>query len=104
MKEPIFILWARSFWLGILPLFVVMTDIVMSMFSMLMDTNVNVPMALAIATVVNFAGSLFGHGQVVDPALVEEGMLKLAPLFGLIVAHQRSGAARPYSLNPAYAK
>lgn len=104
MKEPIFILWARSFWFGILPLVMIAADIVVSMASMLMDTNTNVPMALAITAVVNFVGALFGHGQVVDPATVEDSMLKLAPLFGLIVAQQRSGAARPYSLNPRYAK
>lgn len=96
-REPIFILWARSFWLGILPLLAVLLDLGAVL---VFDPVAGPPAALALATVVNLAGSIFGAEQLLDPAAVESVMVKLAPLFGLIVAQQRAGAARPYSLNP----
>ena len=85
-REPIFILWARSFWLGVLPALGILLDVIVSLAA---DPAQGPPIAGLIA-------AIFGA----DPAAVEATMLKLAPLFALIVAQQRSGAARPYTLNP----
>lgn len=85
--EPIFILWARSFWLGILPTVLIVLDGALGLFA---DPSQGPPLAGLIAS---FLG--------LDGPQVEGVMLKLAPMFALFIAHQRSGSARPYSLNPA---
>lgn len=97
MKEPIFILWARSFWLGILPTLLIVLDVVTNL---LADPVQGPPIAGVLSAVFSSVLGVFGFTSHVDPVVVESTMLKLSPLFALVIAHQRSGAARPYSLNP----
>ena len=84
--QPIFILWTRSFWLGVFPALLVALDVAAQAVS---DPTVGPPVAGVIARVFGF-----------DPDQVEGTMRGLAPLFALIVAYQRSGMARPYTANP----
>lgn len=84
--RPLFILWARSFWLGILPS--VLAFLEFAIVALSDQANIG-PIAAAISAV-------FG----VDTDSVYQFMVTLVPLFSLIVAHQRRGQNRPYSLNP----
>lgn len=89
MREPIFFAWTRSFWAGILPILLILVDVIAQAFSMFADAAVGPPIAGTIA-------GLFG----LDAAKVEATMRALAPLFALVIAHQRSGASRPYTIDP----
>ena len=89
MREPIFFAWTRSFWAGILPILLILVDVIAQAFSMFADAQVGPPIAGTIA-------GLFG----LDAAKVEATMRGLAPLFALVIAQQRAGAARPYTINP----
>lgn len=85
-REPIFIGWTRSFWAGILPILLIVVDISVQA---LADAAVGPPVA-----------GLIARGFDIDPDLVEQTMLRLTPLFALIIAQQRAGAARPYTIDP----
>lgn len=84
---PVFIGKTRSFWLGILPLVLTLLD------SLLAETETGGPITNLIAAVI---------GK--DPETVRGWMLLSSPVFGLIIAQQRGGLARPYTMNPAKEK
>lgn len=88
-REPIFIGWTRSFWAGILPILLILVDVAVQVINVLADATVGPPIAGIVA-------GLFG----LDTAEVEATMRALAPLFALVIAHQRAGAARPYTIDP----
>ena len=80
MQEPIFFLWTRSFWLSVLGVGALLAQ----------DTAAIAAIAELIALVTDY-----------DATIITEKALKLAPLVLFIAAlQQRSGAARPYTMNP----
>jgi hypothetical protein len=83
---PVFIGRTRSFWLGILPALLVSADVLSTLVA---DPATALPVARLLAALsglsVEEAGGL---------------LLRLSPLFALVVASSRAGAARPYSLDP----
>ncbi|MFC0279678.1 hypothetical protein ACFOHK_09710 [Falsigemmobacter intermedius] len=83
---PVFIGRTRSFWLGILPALLVSADVLSGLIA---DPGTALPVARLLAALT---------GQSVE----EAGglLLRLSPLFALVVASSRAGAARPYSLDP----
>lgn len=85
--KPIFFAATRSFWLGVVPLLAILADVLAQVLTVLSDADVGPPVAGVIA-------SLFGG----DAAKVEAVMRTMAPVFGLLIAHQRSGASRPYTI------
>ncbi|MEO1949292.1 hypothetical protein [Thioclava sp.] len=87
---PILITRTRSFWLGIVPAGLTLVDIIAGAVS---DGTAE-PIAASIAAIV---GPIFG----ITAAEVHAFMLAIAPLCALIVAHQRSGLARPYTTSPS---
>ena len=88
--RPIFILWTRSFWLGIFPSLLIILDVVVNIAAaMASDTGLVPPVASLI-------GWLIGG----DPLVIEGWMLRLAPVLALVIAQQRAGAARPYTADP----
>ncbi|OJH46182.1 hypothetical protein [Paracoccus sp. SM22M-07] len=87
---PILITKTRSFWLGIVPAVLTLIDIIVGAVS---DGTAE-PIAASIAAIF---GPVFG----VTAAEVHAFMLAVAPLCALIVAHQRSGLARPYTTSPS---
>lgn len=92
--RPIFFAVTTSFLAGILPLVLILIDIVVSLAA---DPVGGPPVAATLATL---AGLVLPEALQPDPAKVEATMRALSPLFGLIIAHQRAGAARPYTLDP----
>ena len=90
-KEPIFFAWTRSFWLGIFPALLTALDIAFQIFG---DPSTAAPVAAALAWVVRLAGGT------VTPDAIARVMQAMAPLYALIVAQQRSHAARPYTIDP----
>jgi hypothetical protein len=81
---PIFFAATRSFWLGIVPILMILLDVAVTLAA---DATSGPPVAGVIARALGF-----------DAAAVEAAMLKLAPLFALVIAQQRAGKARPYTL------
>ena len=84
---PIFIGKTRSFWLGILPLVLTLANSILASISAGGDGG---PVAALIAR-------LFGW----EPEIVKGWLLLIAPVWGLIIAQQRAGLTRPYTLDPA---
>lgn len=90
MKDnPIFIGVTRSFWFGIVPALLTALDMLFSSFGADGATG---PFAGLLTFV---AGQFFGW----TPEQVQGTMQALAPIYALIVAQQRAGAARPYSFS-----
>lgn len=87
VSAPIFFARTRSFWLGILPALLVGVDVISGLAS---DPDTALPVARLLAALT---------GQ--EVAAAEALLLRLSPLFALVVAMQRGGAARPYSLRPS---
>ncbi|MFT4015035.1 MAG: hypothetical protein QM682_16930 [Paracoccus sp. (in: a-proteobacteria)] len=83
---PIFIGKTRSFWLGILPLLLTLANSVLASVSAGGDGG---PVAALIAR-------LFGW----EPEIVKGWLLLIAPVWGLIIAQQRAGLTRPYTIDP----
>ncbi|AYF01252.1 hypothetical protein PY32053_01625 [Paracoccus yeei] len=90
---PIFILKTRSFWLGIFPILLTLGDM---LFSGLSDADGG-PLVGLIAMLTGYA-----------VPEVQAFLLKLTPIWGLIIAQQRGGFGggipRPYTLDPAKEK
>ena len=86
MTLPIFIGYTRSFWFGILPILLTLLDLSVVIFS---DATMAPPVALVIS---HFTGWEIGE--------VETTFRTMAPMFGLVIAHQRRGQTRPYTANP----
>lgn len=80
---PIFILKTRSFWLGILPLILTLSD------SVFAEAGTGGPFT-------NLLAAVLGK----DPEAVRGWLLLVSPVWGLIIAQQRSGLTRPYTANP----
>lgn len=89
--EPITLWICRSFWFGILPLLLTGIDILFSVFTDPTLQGAGGPVSLFLSWVLSI------HWEV-DPLRVEAAMKALAPLWGLILAQQRAGSARPYTL------
>lgn len=87
---PVFIAKTRSFWLGIFPSILTLIDTVVRLFT---ETG-NEPVAEAIAALLH---PLTGWSA----DQIRTTMLAIAPIWALIVAQQRSGLARPYTIDPA---
>lgn len=81
---PIFFAWTRSFWLGVFPALLVAIDVLSSV---VLDPE-------AVGPVAEFIGMLTG----VSAGQVEDYLMRIAPIFALIVAHQRRGENRPYTV------
>lgn len=88
--RPIFILWTRSFWLGIFPSLLIVLDVVVNIAAAMASDPGLVP------PVASLIGWLIGA----DPVVIEGWMLRLAPVLALVIAQQRAGAARPYTTDP----
>ena len=84
---PIFIAKTRSFWLGIVPLILTLLD---SVFASIGEGGDGGPVANLIAAAVG-----------ADPENVRGWLLLIAPVWGLVIAQQRAGLSRPYTMNPA---
>lgn len=87
---PILITKTRSFWLGIVPAALTLIDVLVGSVS----DGTSEPIAGAIA-------AIFGPLTGWTAAEVHAFMLAVAPVFALVVAHQRGGLSRPYTANPA---
>lgn len=85
---PIFIAKTRSFWFGIVPAVLTMIDVILRAFT----EGGQEPVAAAISTVL---GQIFGW----TPDQIHNAMVALAPLYALIIAQQRAGLARPYTMD-----
>jgi hypothetical protein len=89
-REPIFFAWTRSFWLGVMPALLTVLDVlVVFLTAALGDPALHGPVATALSWVLP-----------VNPTQLQSIMQTLAPIYALIVAQQRSGAARPYTIDP----
>ncbi|MEG4645205.1 hypothetical protein VB636_20970 [Paracoccus sp. APAP_BH8] len=87
---PIFIGKTRSFWLGIFPAVLTLIDVIVRAFTEAGQE----PVAAAISAVL---GQIFGW----TPDQIHSAMVALAPIYALIVAQQRAGLARPYTIHPS---
>lgn len=85
--KPIFFAWTRSFWLGIFPALLVSFDIASAV---ILDPE-------AVPPVAAFIAALIGS----NAEQVETFLMQIAPVFALIVAHQRRGENRPYTVIPS---
>lgn len=83
---PVWFLRTRSFWLGIFPAIVTMIDLMLEIFA----SEAAGPVGAAIATLLQ----VFGFEVTGDD--VSTFMRGLAPVYALIIAHQRRGLNRPY--------
>lgn len=86
---PIVFWKTRSFWLGWLPALVTILNVA---FGELMTGSPG-PVSTALFYVV-------GHFLPVSAEEISNTMLKIAPLYALIVAQQRAGLTRPYTTSP----
>jgi len=84
---PIFILKTRSFWLGILPLLLTISD------SLFAESATGGPFT-------NLIAAALGK----DPEGVRGWVLLVSPVWGLIIAQQRAGLSRPYTASPTAQK
>jgi hypothetical protein len=90
MRPPIFFAWTRSFWLGIVPSLLIVLDVIVQVAAaMVANPGLTPPVA-----------SLIGWMLGADPVVIEGWMLRFAPLFALLIAQQRSGSSRPYTIDP----
>lgn len=87
---PVFIAKTRSFWLGIVPAVLTLIDVAFQVFTEAGQE----PVAAAISAILH---PLTGW----TPDQISATMRTMAPLYALIVAHQRRGLSRPYTANPA---
>lgn len=88
--DPIFFAWTRSFWLGVMPALLTAVDfVVVFATGALGDPTLHGPVA-----------TMLSWFLPVEPAKVQAVMQTLAPIYALIVAQQRAGAARPYTIDP----
>lgn len=87
---PILITRTRSFWLGIVPASLTLVDVVARAAS---DGTAE-PIAGAVAAILGPFTGLTAED-------VHRFMLAIAPICALIVAHQRGGLSRPYTVSPS---
>jgi hypothetical protein len=103
-REPIFFAWTRSFWLGWAPALLTLVDVLVQLLS---DPNAETPVAAAVAALLGLGVALWNAlpllpdiGWQPTAAHVLQGMKAFAPVYAIIVAQQRGGAARPYTADP----
>lgn len=86
---PILITKTRSFWLGIVPASLTLFDMVMNAYLL----PGNEPVAAFISAVL---------GAITDwtPEQIHDTMLALSPIYALLIAQQRAGLSRPYTIDP----
>lgn len=82
--KPIFIFWTRSFWFGILPAILIALDLM----TQIVTANQTGVVAEMIALIPGISAEV-----------AEKVLRGFAPFAALIVAWQRAGAARPYTLD-----
>ena len=87
--DPIFFAWTRSFWLGVFPTILTLIDVAFQIFA---TPDAGAPVAALLAAILHPAWPVAADD-------IERTMRALAPIYALIIAQQRAGAARPYSLN-----
>lgn len=87
---PVFILKTRSFWLGIFPLLLTALD---TLFTSLSAGGDGGPLVQVLAQLLGYEASE-----------IRGFLLAVTPLWGLIIAQQRGGLARPYTSSPAKEK
>lgn len=98
-RAPIFFAWTRSFWLGIFPALLTAIDLLIVLMA---DASTAGPVAAALSIVLSVPAALPGFAWVAaTPEQIGAFMQALAPIYALIVGHQRRGAARPYTLDPS---
>lgn len=85
---PIFIAKTRSFWLGIVPAALTLIDVMFQVFT----TEGNEPVAAAIAAILGPVTSW-------TPDQIASFMKGMAPLYAFIIAQQRGGLSRPYTID-----
>lgn len=95
--SPIFFAWTRSFWFGWLPALLTFIDVLMGLFN---DPTLAAPVAGLITSSLDLVAAWVGVESTVTAGQVEATMRALSPLYALIVAQQRGGAARPYTADP----
>lgn len=97
-RTPIFFAWTRSFWLGIFPALLTGMDLLLIMSS---DAATAGPVAQVLSILLSILASAPGFAWLAaTPEQVGAFMQALAPIYAIIVGHQRAGAARPYTLDP----
>ncbi len=96
--RPIFFAWTRSFWLGIFPAILTAVDVAFHIFG---DAATAGPVAAALAAALALLALIPGLSWLaVTPEQIMATMQAAAPLYALIVGHQRMHAARPYTIDP----
>lgn len=89
--KPIAFWKTRSWWLGVFPALLTLLDAVMQQ----LDTPAAIPVANSIAILLNAFGMDLTGQDIVGY------MRAIAPLYAVIVMHQRRGINRPYSTTTA---
>lgn len=98
-RTPIFFAWTRSFWLGIFPALLTGIDLLLVLTA---DSATAGPVAAVLSALLAVPAALPGLGWLAaTPDQVGAFMQAMAPIYALIVGQQRSGAARPYTLDPS---
>lgn len=97
-RTPIFFAWTRSFWLGIFPAVLTGIDLLLALMA---DSATAGPVAMVLSVLLSVPAALPGFGWLAaTPEQVGAFMQAMAPIYALIVGQQRSGAARPYTIDP----
>lgn len=97
-RTPIFFAWTRSFWLGIFPAILTGIDLLLMMMA---DSATAGPVAMVLSVLLSVPAAVPGLGWLAaTPEQVAAFMQTMAPIYALIVGHQRRGAARPYTIDP----
>lgn len=97
-REPIFFAVTKSFLFGLLPALLTILDAAFTAFS---SADTAVPAATLIAALLNtVSGIPLMDFLSTTPEVVHDFMVKLAPLYALVVGQQRMHAARPYTIDP----
>lgn len=97
-RAPIFFAWTRSFWLGIFPALLTGIDLLIVLAG---DASTAGPVAGVLSAVLTLLAAAPGMSWLAaTPDQVMAVMQALAPIYAIIVGQQRSGAARPYTIDP----
>jgi hypothetical protein len=91
-RLPIFFGYTRSFLLGVLPALLTLFDVMMLV---IVEPGTVGPISNTISMLVALTGVM------IAPASITQVLLAISPIYALIVAQQRSHAARPYSIHPS---
>lgn len=97
-RTPIFFAWTRSFWLGIFPALLTALDLLLVLMA---DSATSGPVAKVLSILLSVPAAVPGFDWLAaTPEQIGAFMQALAPIYALIVGHQRAGAARPYTIDP----